>query len=125
MIKWTEEWVLKRLNRIHKNENKAPSTENFVWMMMIVTIQEDKALANLKNLINLGYIRIHEGKVMLKWYYDVFYNDVMTSWTDGKSHRLDSEPRENAVERVILREDYIYKGLCLKKIREEIEAENE
>ncbi len=76
MIKWSEEWALNRLNNIHKDESRAPYTEDFVSMMMEVTLQENRALNNFRNLVNLRYIIIHENKVMLKWYFDVFYHPV-------------------------------------------------
>ena len=43
--------------------------------MMEVVVNEVRSLNNLRNLQSLGKIVIHKEKVMLKWYYDLFYND--------------------------------------------------
>ena len=75
MVKWSEERAINRLNERHLNMHKAISTEGFVGLTMEVTINEDRALENFRNLKSQGLIILHKEKVMLKWYYDAFYNE--------------------------------------------------
>ena len=88
MVKWSEEWALNKLNVIHNEKHKAIPTEEFVELMMEVVVNENRALDNLTSLQNQKLIILHEGNVMLQWYYDTFYNNSITSWTDGKSHSI-------------------------------------
>ena len=73
-VRMSEEWGMTKLQKIHDNEHKTLSTEAFVAMMIEVTVNETRALDKLRNLKALGKIVIHNEKVMLKWYYDLFYS---------------------------------------------------